>query len=134
MLRRGRWEMARVPEEQPHAQRARGWLRNGNPPGDPSSAPRCRARTRRGTPCQGPCVRGRGRCRMHGGAQGSGPPRGNQNARRHGEYSAKAIAMRRQVRALLQRFSAYLYKQPATSPAAQPGGSKFPSGNPMDDR
>ena len=73
--------------EQPHTPRrphglaetpwvARDWLRNGNPPGDPTTAPRCRARTRRGTACQGPCVRGRPRCRMHGGATGSGAPRG----------------------------------------------------------
>ncbi len=32
----------------PHEKR-RGWLRNGNPPGDLSKAPRCEAKTRRGT-------------------------------------------------------------------------------------
>ena len=32
---------------------ARGWLRNGNRPGNPATAPRCSARTRAGTRCQG---------------------------------------------------------------------------------
>jgi hypothetical protein len=49
------------------AQRRRGWLRHGNPPGDPSTAARCGAKTRRGTSCQSPAMRN-GRCRMHGGA------------------------------------------------------------------
>ena len=38
-------------EQTPHETR-RGWLKNGNPPGDFSKAPRCGAKTRRGTPCQ----------------------------------------------------------------------------------
>jgi uncharacterized protein YjcR len=38
---------------------------------------------------------------MHGGAPGSGAPRGNQNARRHGLFTRDAIAERKQVRALL---------------------------------
>ena len=49
----------------------RGRLRNGNPPGDPSTAPRCGARTRSGQPCQGPAM-ANGRCRMHGGTS-TGP-------------------------------------------------------------
>jgi hypothetical protein len=38
---------------------------------------------------------------MHGGAVGSGAPKGNQNALRHGRYAAQAIAFRRAMRALL---------------------------------
>jgi hypothetical protein len=38
---------------------------------------------------------------MHGGP-GSGAPRGNRNALRHGLYSAKGIARRRYVRCLLR--------------------------------
>src|ERR1035437_5500450 len=35
----------------------RGWLKNGNPRGDPNTAPRCGARTRRGTHVRHPpCV------------------------------------------------------------------------------
>jgi len=50
----------------------RGWLRHGNPAGDPSQAPRCGARTRTDQPCRAPAVRGKQRCRMHGG-RSTGP-------------------------------------------------------------
>ena len=39
---------------------------------------------------------------MHGGAPGSGAPVGNRNALRHGRYTAKTIAARRAIRALLR--------------------------------
>jgi len=77
----------------------RGWLKNGNPPGDLSKAARCGARTRKGMPCQAPAMRNR-RCRMHGGAS-TGPrtPEGLERCRlanwKHGEYSAKALEQRR---------------------------------------
>ena len=38
---------------------------------------------------------------MHGGPS-PGPPKGNQNALKHGYYSAEAIARRREVAALLR--------------------------------
>ena len=50
----------------------RGWLKNGNRPGDFSAAPRCGARNRRHLPCRAPAMRGRKRCRMHGG-KSTGP-------------------------------------------------------------
>jgi hypothetical protein len=56
--------------DEAHAPR-RGWLKNGNPPGDLSKAPRCGAKTRRHTACLNPAMRN-GRCRMHGGAS-TGP-------------------------------------------------------------
>jgi len=37
--------------------------------------------------CRSPAVRGKKRCRMHGGAPGSGPPRGNRNARKHALFT-----------------------------------------------
>jgi hypothetical protein len=40
---------------------------------------------------------------MHGGAPGSGAPRGNTNALKHGRYTREAIEERRQVRALLRQ-------------------------------
>jgi hypothetical protein len=40
---------------------------------------------------------------MHGGAPGSGAPKGNRNALRHGRYTAQAIATRREMRVLLRR-------------------------------
>jgi glucans biosynthesis protein len=39
---------------------------------------------------------------MHGGAHGSGAPIGNRNALRHGRYEAEAIALRRQLHALIR--------------------------------
>ena len=38
---------------------------------------------------------------MHGGAPGSGAPRGNQNARKHGLFTKVAIAERKQIQAML---------------------------------
>ena len=56
--------------------------------------------TRNGTPCRSPAM-ANGRCRMHGGSS-PGAPIGNANARKHGRYSAQAIAERRQVAALIR--------------------------------
>ena len=63
-------------------------------------SPRCGAKTRDGTPCQAPAVFGKRRCRMHGGAKGSGAPKGNKNALKHGEYSAENKAALARVREL----------------------------------
>jgi hypothetical protein len=65
-------------------------------------SPRCGARTRSGSLCRSPAVHDRRRCRMHGGAEGSGAPRGNQNALKHGLRSAEALALQQQVRELLR--------------------------------
>ena len=62
---------------------------------------RCGAKTRSGGACRSPAVHGRKRCRMHGGAPGSGAPKANRNARKHGRFSRDAIAERRQIQALL---------------------------------
>jgi uncharacterized protein YjcR len=40
---------------------------------------------------------------MHGGAPGSGAPRGNRNAVKHGLYTRDAIAQRRQVSQLIKQ-------------------------------
>ena len=65
------------------------------------ASPRCGAKTRSGGTCRSPAVHGKQRCRMHGGADGSGAPRGNRNARKHGLFTREAIAERRQIQALL---------------------------------
>ncbi|WP_050423523.1 HGGxSTG domain-containing protein [Bradyrhizobium tropiciagri] len=65
------------------------------------ASPRCGARTRSGGACRSPAVRGKTRCRMHGGAKGSGAPRANRNARKHGLFTGDAIAERQQIRELL---------------------------------
>ena len=88
--------------EKPQAMR-RGWLKNGNPPGDLSKAKRCGARTRSGKPCRGPAM-ANGRCRMHGGpSTGPRTPEGKERLRKaswkHGRYSAATIAERRRTAA-----------------------------------
>jgi uncharacterized protein YjcR len=65
------------------------------------ASPRCGAKTRSGGACRSPAVHDRKRRRMHAGAGGSGAPRGNRNARKHGLFSRDAIAERREIRALL---------------------------------
>src|SRR6516165_5232730 len=67
------------------------------------SSPRCGARTRSGKPCMSPAVSGKRRCRMHGGALGSGAPRGNKNALKHGRYTREANAERARIRELVRQ-------------------------------
>jgi uncharacterized protein YjcR len=43
-------------------------------------------------------VRGSSICRMHGA--GGGAPKGNKNARKHGDFTAEAIAVKREIQAL----------------------------------
>lgn len=74
-------------------------LRNTQPM---HAAPRCGARTRSGTACRSPAVLGAERCRMHGG-KGSGAPRGNQNAFKHGRFSREREEKRRRVRDLIRK-------------------------------
>ncbi|MGY3529977.1 HGGxSTG domain-containing protein [Bradyrhizobium sp. USDA 4452] len=69
--------------------------------GPMQASSRCGARTRIGGTCRAPAAHGKTRCRMHGGAPGSGAPRANRNARKHGLFSRDAIAERREMRALL---------------------------------
>ena len=69
---------------------------------------RCGAKTRRGKPCQSPAVRGKKRCRMHGGAEGSGAPKGNQNALKHGRYTKRAIEERLKLRRLIREANKFL--------------------------
>jgi hypothetical protein len=56
----------------------------------PCQPPSCGARTRSGDPCDRAPEPGRRRCRLHGGALGTGARPGNNNARKHGRYSAKS--------------------------------------------
>jgi uncharacterized protein YjcR len=71
---------------------------------------RCGAKTRSGKTCMSPVVSGKSRCRMHGGAAGSGAPRGNKNALKHGRFTREAFAERRLVRSLLQESRALILK------------------------
>ncbi|WP_423787212.1 HGGxSTG domain-containing protein [Hyphomonas chukchiensis] len=70
-----------------------------------SGCRKCGARTRRGTTCRSPAMKN-GRCRMHGGAS-TGAPKGNQNAWKHGKYSAHAdmlSALEKSARGLLSHY------------------------------
>jgi hypothetical protein len=78
---------------------AAGKKEMGNHPrntGPMLSSQRCEAKTRSGKPCMSPVASGKRRCRMHGGAEGSGAPRSNKNALKHGRYTREAIEQRRQ--------------------------------------
>ena len=63
---------------------------------------RCGARTRDGRPCRNHPIRRRQRCRLHGGAPGTGAPRGNVNAVKHGRTTAAALAARRAIARLIR--------------------------------
>jgi hypothetical protein len=47
---------------------------------------------------------------MHGGAAGSGAPRGNKNAEKHGRHTRDAIAERRRVRELMRQAQSLVLK------------------------
>jgi len=63
---------------------------------------RCLAKTRSGGKCQSGAMPN-GRCRMHGGMS-TGAPKENQNALKHGNYTAEVIANRRETRELIRAF------------------------------
>jgi len=95
-------------EVKPHEPR-RGWLKNGNPPGDFRTAARCGAQNRNGCPCQRPAMRNRQRCNLHGG-KSTGPRTAagieRMKAARtiHGGYSREAREQAREVRDLIRQF------------------------------
>ena len=65
--------------------------------------PVCGARTRRGGWCRQRPVAGKIRCRMHGGAPGSGAPKGNRNAQKHGGYAREIMALRADASAMIRQ-------------------------------
>ena len=69
---------------------------------------RCGAKTRAGTACRSPAVSGKKRCRMHGGAAGSGAPKGNQNALKHGLSTRQMLEERAELMQLMREASATL--------------------------
>lgn len=64
------------------------------------ASPRCGSKTRKGSPCQSPAM-ANGRCRMHGG-KSTGAPQGNQNAFKHGCYTAEALERKAMLNMLLK--------------------------------
>jgi hypothetical protein len=72
------------------------------------TSPRCGAKTRKGGVCKAPAVQGKKRCRMHGGAPGSGAPKNNKNAFKHGLYTKEAIEQRKRLRELIRQSHALI--------------------------
>jgi hypothetical protein len=71
--------------------------------GSGSEAEPCGAQLRQGGRCPLPPAYGKRRCFQHGGARGIGPPKGSQNARRHGFFSRAAIAERRHINGFIRQ-------------------------------
>ena len=53
---------------------------------------------------------------MHGGALGSGAPRGNKNALKHGRFTHEAIAERGHIRELVRQARKLLLQIEGTRP------------------
>lgn len=68
------------------------------------NAPRCGAQTKsnNGQPCRCPAVKGKARCRVHGGARGSGAPKNNQNALKHGGATAEVKLFKNELKIAFQ--------------------------------
>nr|HAT8715385.1 hypothetical protein [Legionella jordanis] len=73
-------------------------------------APRCGARTKgsNGKPCRCPAIKGKVRCRVHGGARGSGAPRYNLNALKHGKTTGEAKAFREGIRLTIKHCKSFI--------------------------
>lgn len=98
MLTGGR--IVKESKKQPLGRRL-GWLKNGNPPCDLSGLPRCNATSKStGQRCRQPAMKN-GKCHWHGG-KSTGAPRGNQNALKHGDYTAKAKSERKYISDLIK--------------------------------
>jgi len=104
----------------------RGRLKYGNQSGDPSKSPRCGAHCKStGQPCRAPGMRRSNgvysRCYMHGG-RSTGPktPEGKERVRQaritHGRSTAKAKAIRRELRDALRAIKAKLTEAGAHDP------------------
>ena len=74
------------------------------------ASPRCGARNRRGMECRAPAVSRKKRCRMHGGAMGSGAPKANKNALKHGTFTREAFQRRAELRELIADVHSLLKK------------------------
>jgi hypothetical protein len=66
------------------------------------AAPRCGAKTRSGALCRAPSVNAKKPCRMHGGARGTGAPKGNHNALKHGGFTREALHQRTHMGRLIR--------------------------------
>jgi hypothetical protein len=92
-------------EQQPQEKRLKrrlGSLKHGNPPCDLWSQPRCQATARStGNRCGNIAMKGKRVCYLHGGKSPGAPP-GNDNALKHGNYTAQAKLNRKYVSTILR--------------------------------
>ena len=99
-------------ENEPQGRRAElapyGQLLNNNPPCDLQSLPRCQATAKStGKRCGNPAMRGKKVCYIHGGkSRGPRTKEGKLRSKyanlRHGNYTAEAIARRKEVNQLFR--------------------------------
>ena len=75
-----------------------------------NTAPRCGAKTRRGTSCLSPAVKNHSRCRLHGCGKGSGAPKGNQYALKHGQSTTDVKIFKKKVRQSIKQSQEILKK------------------------
>ena len=81
-----------------------GDLAAANPPAIVPEAV-CGARTRQGGWCKRSPTAGKRRCHNHGGAPGTGAPRGNRNARKHGAYCREVKQLQADAAAMCRRLA-----------------------------
>ena len=93
-------------EEQPHGPRL-GRLKNCNPPCNLAQLPRCNALAKStGKRCRQPAM-DNGKCYWHGG-KSTGPPEGNQNAFKHGQFTKESLAFQKKIDELMNSSRAIL--------------------------
>ena len=98
--------------DEPQVRRAKlasyGRLLNNNPPCDLRSLPRCQATAKStGKRCGNPAMKGKNVCYIHGGkSRGPRTKEGKLRSKyanlRHGDYTAEAIARRKEVNQLFR--------------------------------
>jgi hypothetical protein len=85
-------------------------LKNGNKPLDLRTLPRCRATAKStGFRCGNPAMNNKKVCYLHGG-KSPGPPKGNQNAFKHGYYTAESVSERRYTMSLIRKANSLIEK------------------------
>jgi hypothetical protein len=119
-------ECRRTAHDMSAGQPRRGWLRNGNQPGDLQEVKRCGAKNRQGLACRCPAMRN-GRCRLHGGlSTGPRTAKGRESIRRartvHGFYSEAARSERRRARQTSTALRRVLDLLPIRSKSPESGG------------
>ena len=104
--------------DEPHGRRSKpancGRLLNNNPPCDLCSLPRCQAMAKStGKRCGNPAMKGKRVCYIHGGkSRGPRTKEGKLRSKyaniKHGDYTAEAIARRKEVNQLFRECNEFI--------------------------